>query len=332
VQASESEAASPEVAVEAGLIEVEVDSDHAGGRLDSVLAEQSGASRSQIRRWIEDGRVRVGDTVARKPNTKVQAGDRLFADPPEPEESIARPEAIPIEVVYEDADLIVIDKAAGMVVHPAPGHADGTLVNALLHHCGDLAGIGGVIRPGIVHRLDRGTSGIIVAAKNDTAHERLSKQFQDHSIERVYNAFVRGVPRVSEGRIEASIGRHPRDRKKMSTHSHQGRSATTVWRVLERFPASNQCRFGLHPETGRTHQLRVHLASIGMPIYGDTVYGRGRSAVARHLPRLDRPALHAAVLGFDHPRTGTRHRFEAPLPADLLELEAALRAAESGDG
>ncbi len=309
-------------------IEIEVHFDLAGGRLDAVLAEGCDASRSQLRRWIEDGRVLVDGAVVRKPNTKVREGARIVAQPPEPEEAAARPEAIPIDVVYEDSDLIVIDKAAGMVVHPAPGHSEGTLVNALLHHCGDLAGIGGVIRPGIVHRLDRGTSGIIVVAKNDAAHERLSQQFQDHSIERIYHAFVRGLPRTSEGRVDAPVGRHPRERKKMSTRSRQGRAAATVWRVVERFPASNQSRFELRPESGRTHQLRVHLASIGLPIYGDTVYGRGRSAVARHLPRLDRPALHAAVLGFDHPRTGERQRFEAPLPADLLELEAALRSAE----
>ena len=309
-------------------IAVEVDADHAGGRLDAVLAALTGLSRSQLQRWIEEGRVRVAGEVTRKPNRRLHEGDLLVADPPIVAEAVTRPEAIELVVLHEDADLIVVDKAAGMVVHPAPGHPGGTLVNALLHHCGDLAGVGGVLRPGIVHRLDRGTSGVIVAAKNDAAHAGLSQQFQEHTIERIYVTFVRGLPRVSEGRVDEPIGRHPRDRKKMSTRSRSGREAATRWSVVERFPASNQCRLEIRPESGRTHQIRVHLASIGLPIYGDTLYGRGRSSVARHLPRLDRPALHAAVLGFVHPRSGERHRYEAPLPTDLIRLEEALRDAE----
>ena len=293
-----------------------------------MLAALAGLSRSQLQRWIEEGRVSVAGEVVRKPNKKVREGDLLIADPPPVEEDVARPEALDLDVIHEDADLIVVDKVAGMVVHPAPGHPDGTLVNALLHRCGDLAGVGGVLRPGIVHRLDRGTSGIIVAAKNDAAHLGLSRQFHDHSIERVYLAFVRGLPRASEGRVDEPIGRHPRDRKKMSTRSRSGRDAMTRWRVSERFPVSNQCRLEVRPETGRTHQIRVHLASIGLPIYGDTLYGRGRGAIARQLPHLLRPALHAAVLGFVHPRPGERLRYEAPLPADLRGLEQALRDAE----
>jgi 23S rRNA pseudouridine1911/1915/1917 synthase len=215
-----------------------------------------------------------------------------------------------------------------MVVHPAPGHSGGTLVNALLHHCQDLAGVGGVLRPGIVHRLDRGTSGVMVAAKNDLAHAALSAQFHDHSIERIYLTFVRGVPGASEGRVERPIGRHPRDRKRMSVKSRAGRASATRFRVLERFVEAGQAWLEIYPETGRTHQIRVHLASIGLPIFGDTVYGRERARPARGVTRLARPARHAGVLGFEHPRSGERLRFESPMPEDLTMLLAELRTLE----
>jgi 23S rRNA pseudouridine1911/1915/1917 synthase len=283
----------------------------AGRRLDAALARLAGVARAQAARWIDAGRVRV-DAAPARASQRVAGGAVITACPPEPTPLGVAPEAIPLAILYEDADLIVIDKPAGLVVHPAPGHAHGTLVNALLHHCSDLAGVGGVLRPGIVHRLDRGTSGVLVAAKHDAAHAALAAQFKDHSIERVYVALVRGAPGAEQGRIEQAIGRHPRDRKRMSVHARAGRAAATDWRVRERFARSGVTLLELLPATGRTHQLRVHLSASGMPIVGDPVYGRGGEKLG-----LDRPALHAAVLGFTHPKSGERLRFEAPLPADL---------------
>jgi 23S rRNA pseudouridine1911/1915/1917 synthase len=294
----------------------------AGGRLDLTLASLTGASRSQARRWIEEGRVALNGRACR-PSQRVQVGDALEVTPPAPLPCRLVAEPIPIAVLYEDEDLIVVDKPAGVVVHPAPGHASGTLVNALLHHCGDLAGVGGVLRPGIVHRLDRGTSGVLVVAKRDEVHRSLAHQFQTHSIERVYLALVRGVPALATGRVERPVGRHPRDRKRMSIASPRGREARTAWRVLRRFPRSGRSWLEVRPETGRTHQIRVHLAAAGLPIAGDPVYGRGgRDGV--HAPK--RPALHAAALGFEH--RGERRRFEAPLPADLADLLRELEARE----
>jgi 23S rRNA pseudouridine1911/1915/1917 synthase len=252
-------------------------------------------------------------------------GDELDATPPELIKSVLEPEAIALDVLYEDEDLIVIDKPAGMVVHPAPGHSSGTLVHALLHHCENLAGIGGVERPGIVHRLDRGTSGVMLAAKCDDAHLHLAKQFHEHTIDRVYRAVVRGAPRAEEGRVDRAIGRHPKDRKRMSVRGTAPREAQTVWRVSQRFPNNQKALLDIFPETGRTHQIRVHLASIGLPVVGDTVYGRSRNQGAD----LDRPALHAAALGFVHPRSGESMRFTASFPADLRLL---LESLERGEG
>ncbi len=299
-----------------------VGEEEAGQRLDLALAAASGQPRSQVRRWIDEGRVRLNAGPARA-SQRVRTGDALDAEPPEPIPCHLRPEPIPLSVLYEDGELVVVDKPAGLVVHPAPGHPGGTLVNALLHHCGDLAGIGGVLRPGIVHRLDRGTSGVIVAAKTDRAHGHLAAQFRDHSIERLYAALVRGVPGREEGFVDRAIGRHPRDRKRMSVRREGGREARTAWRVRRRFPASGASWLEVRPATGRTHQIRVHLATAGLPIVGDPVYGRpGRG------PRwLARPGLHAAVLGFRHP-DGRRLRFEAPLPPDLAGLLARLAEAE----
>jgi len=299
----------------------------AGQRLDSTLAALAGITRSQARRWIDADRVRVNDRACR-PSQSLRAGDALGVTPPELVPSKLEPEAIALDILYEDEDLIVVDKPAGMVVHPAAGHATGTLVHALLHHCGGLAGIGGVERPGIVHRLDRGTSGVMVAAKCDAAHRHLAEQFHEHAIDRVYCAVVRGAPRADEGRVDRAIGRHPRDRKRMSVRGASPREARTVWRVKRRFPASQRAALEVFPETGRTHQIRVHLASIGLPIVGDTVYGRSR-------PRgeeLGRPALHAAVLGFVHPRSGEVMRFTAPLPSDLKLLLASLERREGPRG
>ena len=302
-----------------------VGEEEAGSRLDLALANASGVSRAQVRRWIEAGRVRLNADACR-PGQRVRAGDTLEADPPQPLAATPQPEPIPLEIVHEDADLVVVDKPAGLVVHPSPGHAGGTLVNALLHHCRDLAGVGGVLRPGIVHRLDRGTSGLLVVAKRDAAHRALSDQFREHAVERVYRALVRGVPGADAGRIDQPIGRHPRDRKRMSIRTRSGRAATSEWRVVERFPASGLAWLEVRPATGRTHQIRVHLASAGLPIAGDPVYGRG----GRTSLRLARPALHAAVLGFDHPATGARLRFESALPEDLREATEWLRSREGG--
>jgi len=261
-----------------------------------------------------------------RPSARVHGGDALRLDVPEPAPAGVAPEPIPLVVLHEDEDLLVLDKPAGLVVHPAPGHARGTLVNALLHHCHDLSGVGGVQRPGIVHRLDRGTSGAMVVAKHDAAHRDLAAQFQEHTIAREYRALVRGAPGAAEGRIERRIGRHPRDRKRMSVRTARGREARTTWRVLERFSRSERSWLAVRPETGRTHQIRVHLASVGLPLVGDTVYGRA----SRGELGLARPALHAALLGFRHPRTGEDLRFEAPLPADLEEALAILRRREGG--
>jgi 23S rRNA pseudouridine1911/1915/1917 synthase len=255
----------------------------------------------------------------------VQLGDALSAEPPEALPSPLSPEPIALDVLFEDADLLVLDKPAGLVVHPAPGHASGTLVNALLHHCADLAGVGGILRPGIVHRLDQGTSGVLVVAKHDAAHRALAAQFRDHTIERVYRALVRGVPGAGAGRVDRPIGRHPRDRKRMSVHAPVAREAHTAWRVVARYPASGRSLLEVRPETGRTHQIRVHLASAGLPLVGDPVYGRGRAGPGDPA----RPALHAAVLGFRHPRSGERLRFEAPLPDDLARLVDALARREA---
>ena len=287
-----------------------------------ALAGLAGRPRSQVRRWLEDKRVCLNGAPCRA-SQRVALGDVIEADPPPVAAAEPVAEAIPLTVLYEDADVIVIDKPAGLVVHPAPGHPRGTLVNALLHHCGDLAGVGGVLRPGIVHRLDRGTSGVLVAAKHDAAHAGLAAQFHDLTIERVYEAFVRGLPRAESGEIDAPIGRHPRDRKRMSVATRAGRGARTRWQVRERFAAGRVTHLEVRPETGRTHQIRVHLASRGLPLVGDPVYGGGAARKASF--GLERPALHAAVLGFTHPTTGRPVRCEAPLPDDLEAVRQRLQ-------
>jgi 23S rRNA pseudouridine1911/1915/1917 synthase len=295
-----------------------------GERVDRALAALAGVPRARAQRWIDEGRVRLDGRPARAAQ-RVREGARLEAEPAEPVACALEPEPIALRVLFEDADLVVVDKPAGLVMHPAPGHASGTLVNALLHHCRDLAGIGGRLRPGIVHRLDRGTSGVLVAAKHDQAHLALAAQFHDHTIERVYAALVRGVPGAEAGRVERAIGRHPHDRKRMSVHTHAGRAAATAWRMRRRFPSSGASFLEVRPETGRTHQIRVHLASVGLPVAGDPVYGRA----ARGVFGLERPGLHAELLGFHHPRTGMRLRFEAPLPDDLALALAHLAEREA---
>jgi 23S rRNA pseudouridine1911/1915/1917 synthase len=327
---SDSGATALDFELQGGLeLRFEAGAEDAGRRVDVVLSGLAGVPRAQVRRWIEAGVVRLNEEAPRS-SRKVCEGDLLVARPPQPAPVEAQPEPIPLDVLYSDLDLIVINKAAGMVVHPAPGHASGTLVNALLHHCDDLAGVGGAIRPGIVHRLDRGTSGVMVAAKNDAAHHSLSAQFHEHTIERTYWAFVRSLPRLDAGVIDQPIGRHPRDRKRMSVRTESGREARSHWSVLRRYPESATSWLEIRPDTGRTHQIRVHLSSQGMPIAGDPVYGRRRSRRRSAGPgtSLERPALHAARLGFIHPRSGERLRFDAPLPPDLAAFQRELERRE----
>ena len=293
----------------------------AGQRLDAALAKLEPAlSRAQLRRLIEQGAVTVSGAAV-KPAHRLRAGERIAGAVPEAQPAALEPEALPLSILYQDADVVVIDKPAGLVVHPAPGHGGGTLVNALLHHCRDLSGVGGELRPGIVHRLDKDTSGVLVAAKNDAAHRSLAAQFKAHSVLREYLALVRGTPRAASGSVEAAIGRHPTDRKRMSTRTRRGRAAVTHYSVEERLRGASLLRVRL--ETGRTHQVRVHLASIGLAVLGDPVYG-GADARGAELG-LTRQALHAAVLGFTHPSTGAPRRFESPLPPDLVRALAALR-------
>lgn len=295
-----------------------------GQRLDKALAEASGLSRERIKALIGEGAVTVAGKPVGQVSGKATDGAAFAIALPPATDPVAQPQDIPLDVVFEDADLIVVDKPAGLVVHPAVGNRDGTLVNALLHHCaGQLSGIGGVARPGIVHRIDKDTSGLMVVAKSDAAHEGLAKQFADHSIERVYLAVVNGHPLPREGTITGRIGRSETDRKKMALlHdlSPRGKHAVTHYKVLKRLDdcALVECRL----ETGRTHQVRVHLASTGHALLGDPVYGRANPRLRPILQQLGfrRQALHAAVLGFVHPVTGDRLRFESDLPPDMREL------------
>ena len=280
-----------------------------GERLDAFLAGRvEELTRSAAQKLLEKGAVTIAGRPAKK-NEKTTPGMTVEIELPDPEPIDVLPQNIPLDVVYEDADVIVINKPVGLVVHPAPGHPDGTLVNALLYHCGDsLSGINGQLRPGIVHRIDRDTSGLIIAAKNDKAHLALAEQLQDHSLARVYEAVVHGNFREDEGTVDAPIGRHPIDRKKMAIDRKDGRRAVTHWTVLGRYNGFThiQCRL----ETGRTHQIRVHMASIGHPLVGDPVYGGNRKS----LPGLAGQCLHARKLRFVHPSTRELVEVECPLP------------------
>lgn len=320
----------------------------AGQRLDAFLAARAGElSRSRAKTLIEEGAVSIDGKVETTPRTSVKAGSTYSVAMPPPVAAEPQAENIPLDILFEDAHLLILNKPAGMAVHPAPGSEDGTLVNALLHHCkGQLSGIGGVERPGIVHRLDKLTSGVMVAAKTAAAHTGLAALFETHDIDRMYLAVTRGAPRPLVGTVDAAIARSADDRKKMSVHrnpdSPVARRAVTHYKVIATYGVRDkhtrthaaaliECRL----ETGRTHQIRVHMGHIGVPILGDPVYGRhmgltalgsgeGHAAALAAVKAMERQALHAAVLGFVHPVTGKTLRFEAPMPADMTTLVAAL--------
>lgn len=285
-----------------------------GERLDKFLAEElSEMSRSHIQKLIKDGHISVNQKPV-KANYKLNAGDEIAVSVPEPEIPDILPEDIPLDIIYEDDDILIVNKPKGMVVHPAPGHYSGTLVNAIMYHCRDnLSGINGVTRPGIVHRIDMDTTGSLLICKNDRAHQSLAEQLKEHSITRKYHAIVHGNLKEDTGTVNAPIGRHPVDRKKMSIHTPNGRHAVTHYRVLERF--GNYTYIECQLETGRTHQIRVHMSSIGHPILGDTVYGPAKPPF-----KLEGQTLHAKVLGIVHPTTGEYMEFDAPLPEYFVNL------------
>ena len=313
-------------------IEISILPQDAGGRLDKVLSHQlPDLSRGRLQALMAEGALTLDGKPLSNPSAKIRPGQYLLRVPA-PTAAEPEPQDIPLDILYEDADLIVINKAAGMAVHHGPGIPDGTLVNALLFHCaGSLSGVGGVARPGIVHRLDKDTSGVMVAAKSDQAHAGLSVLFAAHDIERRYIALTRGAPMTSHGVIQTLIGRSAHDRKKMAVLRTGGREAITRYRVQRVFGPQEKplaARVGCELETGRTHQIRVHLASKGSPCLGDPIYGSGQPALvvreAIAAAGLHRQALHAAVLGFVHPVTGERLRFETPLPPDMADLERLL--------
>jgi 23S rRNA pseudouridine1911/1915/1917 synthase len=327
---------------------VVVSDSEASGRLDRVLAAHAALSRTRLKALILAGAVAIGPRTIRDPGYRVNAGDTITVAMPEPEPAEPQAEIIPLNIVFEDDQIIVIDKPAGLVVHPAGGHPTGTLVNALIAHCGDsLSGIGGVKRPGIVHRLDKDTTGLMVVAKTDRAHQALAAQFADHGrsgpLRRGYLAFVWGVPSRPKGTIDAPIARAPGSRDKMAVRVG-GRSAITHWQVLERFSGHDgkpvasllACRL----ETGRTHQIRVHLAHAGHPLLGDKLYGAGFKTKATQLTPaardalggLGRQALHAYLLALQHPKTGAKRQFRSELPADLARLHHSLAAGSARPG
>ena len=292
--------------------------EHAGVRLDAFLSADGALTRSQAARLIAEGRVRVNGKPAAK-SARLAGGETVTVDVPQLRETALPPQDIPLDVVYEDDDVIVVNKPTGLVVHPAPGHPDGTLVNALLHHCGDsLSGIGGEKRPGIVHRIDRDTSGLIIAAKNDAAHLALSAQLKDHSLSRTYECLVTGNMKQDSGTVDAPIGRSSADRKKMAVVP-TGRRAVTHWEVVARYPGVTHLRCRL--ETGRTHQIRVHMAYIGHPILGDTVYG-----AKKPVPGLTGQCLHATGLRFVHPSTGEPVELHCPLPPEFTAMLQKLQS------
>lgn len=304
---------------ENGLQRLTVSPEEAGVRIDKYLAEQlPDITRSYLQKLLKDGSVQMNGKPV-KASTKTAAGAVIELTIPEPEEPEILPEDIPLDILYEDSDVILINKPKDMVVHPAAGHYTGTLVNALMYHCkGDLSGINGVLRPGIVHRIDKDTTGVLIVCKNDKSHNALAEQLKEHSITRKYRAIVCGNLKEDEGTVDAPLGRHPQDRKKMAIVRTGGKRAVTHYRVLERF--GNYTYIECQLETGRTHQIRVHMASLGHPLLGDEVYGRVKSPF-----KLEGQTLHAMVLGFIHPTTGEYMEFEAPLPEYFEKLLEKLR-------
>jgi 23S rRNA pseudouridine1911/1915/1917 synthase len=310
---------------------LQVPEEHDGERLDHFLAAVlPGQSRSQLQRLIRDGQVtRAG--VSLRPSTAVKAGQTYTLETLAPTPVTVAPEPLPLRIVFEDPDLVVVDKPAGMVVHPGAGHGSGTIVNALLHHVKDLSGIGGELRPGIVHRLDRGTSGLMVVAKSDAAHQELARQFQDREVEKEYIALVWGVVQAGR-RMDAPIGRDPTHRQKMSTRARRARSAVTRVTWAQHFKGVSLLKVAI--ATGRTHQIRVHLSAIGHPIVGDVTYGGVHRRVAhdlRAVMRLERPFLHAARLSFSHPADGRRLEFDSPLPPELESVVDDIAASQQDD-
>lgn len=292
-----------------------------GKRLDLFVAdldEYSSLTRSRIQKLIRDGNILVNNQF-KKSGYQLQCDDTVSVVIPSPKAVSLAAENISLDILYEDDDLIVVSKPPGLVVHPANGHGSGTLVNALLYHCCNLSGINGELRPGIVHRLDKDTSGVMVAAKNDLAHHRLVDQFQNRSVKKIYHAILAGVPRLSSGKIESAIGRHPVNRKKMAVLENGGKHAVTLWEVKKVFGAYSFVKLRL--ETGRTHQIRVHMASIGCPVAGDQLYGKKNSG----LFKIDRQCLHSSTLSLDHPRTGERMQFSSNLWPDIQVILDALR-------
>ena len=294
--------------------EIFVTEELSGDRIDKFLSEQcEELSRSFIQKLLKSGEVYVGAKPV-KPSYKVSEGDMISFEVPEAVEPEILPEDIPLDILYEDHDVILVNKPKGMVVHPAAGHYTGTLVNALMYHCkDDLSGINGVMRPGIVHRIDMDTTGVLIICKNDLSHNSIAEQLKEHSIIRRYQAIVHGCLKDDEGTIDAPVGRHPQDRKKMCINHQNGKHAVTHYKVLNRFQGYThiECRL----ETGRTHQIRVHMSSIGHPLLGDAVYGPARCPY-----KLQGQTLHAGVLGFVHPRTGVYMEFSAPLPEYFIKL------------
>ena len=296
-------------------------------RLDTYLCEcLPEISRSQLKKLIDNKQILLNGTPV-KASLKLKGGESILVNLPEPEPIEAIPEDIPVDILYEDQDLIVINKPAGMVVHPAAGHSQGTLVNALLHHCDDLAGIGGELRPGIVHRIDKDTSGVLVATKNDQSHQHLAEQFKQHSIDRHYLALIHGCPDQDSGTIDQPLGRHPLQRKKMSGKARNAKRAVTHWKVLKRYPGERLCLIELKLETGRTHQIRVHFAEMNLPLVADPLYGSKSKLAAIKDPKLKKliaqlpgQALHAQSLGFIHPRTGKHLEFSCKMPDTLSHI------------